>query len=97
MTIQEKIWKVIRGLNQFTVEEVAILVEGNPKYVGVYLSSLVYAGYIRKTGRRREGKRSKPLYRLIKNTGPKAPKIRRNVYDPNLNLMGVGNVDRDFM
>jgi hypothetical protein len=92
MTLQEKIWKVIRGLNsEFTVEEVAILVEGDSKYVGVYISTLVHAGYIRKTGRRREGKRSQPLYRLIKNTGPKAPKIRRYVYDPNLNqLMGGG-------
>jgi len=94
MTLQEKIWMVIRGLNsEFTVEDVTVLVEGNQKAVGVYISILKHSGYIRKVGLRRFNGRSHPLYRLVRNTGPKPPVVRRCVYDPNLDqLREVGDV-----
>lgn len=86
MTAQEKIWKVIRGLNnEFTVEDVMTLTEEKYTTVSVYLSVLLRAGYLRKTGARRTPRgRGQNVYRLIKNTGPRPPLQRRCLYDPNI-------------
>lgn len=85
MTAQDKIWRVIRGLGQeFTVEDVMVLVHERYSTVSVYVSVLRKAGYLRKTGSRRSPNGGgQSLYRLIKNTGPKAPMQRRCLYDPN--------------
>lgn len=96
MTAQEKIWKVIRGLNsEFTVDDVMVITEEKRSTVSVYLSVLLRAGYLRKTGTRRTVRGGgQSLYRLIKNTGPKPPMQRRCLYDPNLdNLTEVKDVD----
>lgn len=95
MTSQEKIWKVIRGINAgFTVEDVMVLTEQNRSTVSSYLRALLQSGYIRKTGTRRQARgRSQDVYRLIKNTGPKPPVQRTCLYDPNLdNLTEVKEV-----
>jgi len=85
MTGQEKIWKVIRGLNsEFTVDDLMVLTEEGRSTVSVYVARLHRAGYLRKTGiRRMERGRGQNLYRLIRNTGPRAPMQRRCLYDPN--------------
>lgn len=96
MTAQEKIWKVIRGINgEFTVEDVIVLTEERHSTVSVYLSLLFRAGYIRKIGTRRTTRGGgQNVYRLIKNTGPKPPLQRRCLYDPNTdNLVEVKDVD----
>lgn len=86
MTEQEKIWKVIRGLNsEFTIDEIVVLTGINESTVRTYLSMLSTAGYLRQVSmKNRQGKgRPRKLLRLIKNTGPKAPMLRRCLYDPN--------------
>lgn len=79
MNAQEKVWKVIRGLNEFTVDDVVVLTGLQRATVAVYLSTLHKAGYLRISGK----KRQQAIYRMVKNTGPKAPIQRRCLYDPN--------------
>lgn len=88
ITAQDKIWKTIRNLREFTLHEVSILTEVQPKNIGAYISALARAEYVRRIGLRKEapGPRHK-LWRLIKNTGPKTPKLRRCLLDPNLNTL----------
>jgi predicted transcriptional regulator len=85
MTGQEKIWKVIRGLNsEFTIEDVMMLTGLKRSTVSDYLSRLHRAGYLRTVGKRKGivGRRQF-VYRLIKDTGPKPPMQRRCLYDQN--------------
>lgn len=96
MTAQDKIWKVMRGLGQeFTVEDVMVLTQEKYSTISAYISVLKKAGYIRKTGIRRSHKGGgQSLYKLVKNTGPKAPLQRRCLYDPNIDsLSEVKDVD----
>lgn len=99
MRAQEKIWKVIRGINgEFTVEDVMVLTEEKYSTVSLYLSMLCGAGYIRKTGTKRIGERGRGqnVYKLIKNTGVKAPVLKMFLYDLNIKaFVGVKNVDGD--
>lgn len=82
---REKIWKVIRALREFTVEEVAILVNISSSIVSSYVFHLYQAGYVRQGGRRTEADgRKRRLWQLAKNTGPKAPIPCRCIYDPNI-------------
>jgi len=79
MTAQEKIWKVIRGLGEFTVDDVVILTGLQRTTVSVYLSTIHKAGYLRISAK----KGYYAVYRIVRNTGAKAPLQRRCVYDPN--------------
>lgn len=94
MNIQEKIWKVIRGLGSFTVEDVVTLTEVKSSAVSAYLSLLHKTGYLRLEDKRKTPRgRSQYVFRLVKNTGPKAPLQRRCMYDPNLDALSeVRNV-----
>lgn len=83
MTAQEKVWKVIRGLHEFTTEDVVVLTELPRSTVSVYLSTLHKAGYLRITNK----KGHQSVFRMIKNTGPKPPVQRRCLYDQNTKQM----------
>ena len=88
LTVQDKVWKVIRGLNEFTFEEVAIVTESPQKAVTLYLLKLYKAGYIRQAGKRiSENGRKKIFWRLVKNTGPLAPVAMLCLYDPNTDII----------
>lgn len=93
--VREKVWRIIRGLPQgFTFDEVAMLTESPQGAVTTYLIMLADAGYIRRSGKRKEAPcRVKHVWRLAKNTGPKAPAPCRCLYDPNIDNtapVGVG-------
>jgi len=89
----EKIWKMIRGLIEFTYDEVAMLTETPYSTVSRYLLSLYSAGYIRPAGKRKEADgRKKVVWRLAKNTGPKAPVPCKCLYDPNIDGLASGSV-----
>jgi hypothetical protein len=88
--VRDKVWKVIRGLISFTYDDV-ITLTGIPDYaVSTYLRKLYHAGYIRRAGRRTEtdGK-LRAVWRLAKNTGPKAPMPCQCLYDPNIDDAAV--------
>ena len=88
MTAQDRVWKVVRNLRDFTIYEVVELTGIPYKNISVYISALAKAGYIRRIGLRKERPGSAPrskVWKLIKNTGPKAPLLRRCLLDRNLN------------
>ena len=79
---REKIWKVIRSLPEFTFDQVSLLSE---EKASTYLSHLYSAGYLRQAGKRTEADgRRRVVWRLVRNTGPKAPMPCRCLYDPNI-------------
>lgn len=83
--VREKVWKVIRGLLGFTFDEVAITADLPYTKASTYLKALYQAGYIRQAGKK-EGidGRKKVFWRLVRNTGPKAPAPCKCLYDPNI-------------
>jgi predicted HTH transcriptional regulator len=81
---REKMWKVMRGLGKFTNNDVATLIELNSGSVGTYITMLKNAGYVRTDGKEKAKTSPRTIYRLIKNTGAKAPYEKKMVYDPNL-------------
>lgn len=82
---REKVWKMIRCLIAFSFEEVSILTELPYTLASSYLKALYQAGYIRQAGKRREADgRKKVIWRVARNTGPKAPVPCKCLYDPNI-------------
>jgi hypothetical protein len=82
---QQKVWAVIRGLREFGFEEVSMLADLPYKAVSSYLKSLYLAGYIRQVGKRKEADgRRKNIWRLARNSGPRAPIPCKCLYDPNI-------------
>lgn len=88
---RDKIWKVIRALREFSIDEVATLTELTPAIVSVYVHQLLNAGYIRQAGIRKEANGRKRLYRLAKNTGPRSPIPCRCIYDPNIDDAAIAD------
>lgn len=79
----DKPWRLMRGLRQFTINELMTLAESaETKEFKAWFSLLLLAGYVKPAGKT-DGE---DAYRLIKNTGPKAPEPMeiKLVYDPNV-------------
>jgi hypothetical protein len=93
---RDRIWKVIRGLTAFTYDDV-ITLAGIPEYsVSVYLRKLYRAGYIRRAGRQAAANgRLKAVWRLARNTGPKAPVPCQCLYDPNIDDAVIASDDKE--
>lgn len=91
---REKTWKVIRGLpSGFTCDEVVMLSEVSYHLVSSFLFILYQAGYVRQAGKKEdESGKKRIVWRLAKNTGPKAPVPCRCLYDPNIDDMASGSV-----
>ncbi len=83
-------WRTMRLLSEFTPTDIAAHSSTEETYVseliaGAYCRVLVAAGYLRVVRKAVPGKRT-ATYRLIRNTGPHAPREKRvrAVYDENL-------------
>lgn len=82
---REKIWKAVRMKREFSVDEIAALAAVSCDVVSRYVYQLFQAGYVRQGAMRKEADgRKRRLWRLAKNTGPKAPVPCRCIYDPNI-------------
>lgn len=88
ITDRERIWRVLRVIRgTFTVRDVERLSESGWHNARRYIWMLTNEGYIRNVGpndgHRKPGREA--LYKLIKNTGPLAPKLKDGAfYDPNV-------------
>lgn len=82
---RDRIWKILRVLRKFTIDEVVTLSEVKGEYVVKYIKTLFYAGYVRQAGLtdNPQGRKVR-LYHIAKDTGPKAPIPCRCLYDPNI-------------
>lgn len=86
-TAREKAWKLMRLMGNYTLGEIATLIEADVENIRHYHQCLVHAGYVRQVGtKRQEGRPGfDKVFRLVKNTGPKPPvqKDLRFIFDPN--------------
>lgn len=84
LSMQEKAWKVIRGMGEFTVSEVVALTGENEGALRGYVGQLRRCGYVRTVGTRKgEGRKGEKAFRLAKNTGPRPPRWTGALWDPN--------------
>lgn len=82
------IWKAMRLMTTFTVPELEALAEAKTKTVREVIAPLVHAGYIEcvRPARSVRGDSYPKTWRLMRNTGPAAPRITADgvVVDTNL-------------
>lgn len=88
-----EIWLQIRRLGEFTIRDLAErpTVDSHPREVRKYVRALRRAGHVRRTGTVRERLgttgtvRTAPVYRLVGDHGPEAPRLRADgtLWDPN--------------
>lgn len=87
---EDNLWTAMRGLRSFaptdlaahaTTEAVTVTVD----HARAYCRFLLAAGYLRVMRKAEPSRRREAIYRLVRNTGPKAPRERRvrAVLDPN--------------
>ncbi len=77
--MQQRIWNALRWhKGPIILKDLRTLigVESWTGGVARYLELLIAHGYVRKLGRGR--------YQMVRNTGPKPPRLRPCLYDPNL-------------
>lgn len=86
-TAREKAWKLMRLMGNYTLSEIATLVEADAENLRHYHQALVHAGYVKQVGTKKQEGRSgvDKVFRLVKNTGPKPPvqKELRFIFDQN--------------
>lgn len=89
---QDRMWRSMKMLTTFSAQDLAITASlpGKPVSRQVaqhYLRWLLKAGYLAVPVAPKGGRRGRAgLYRLVRNTGPKAPRIQgrvREIVDPN--------------
>lgn len=82
-----RIWQSMRCMRNFTLGEIVATAKTTERYTLQVLQTLVKAGYLQT--RKPENSMAR-IYVLVKNTGPKAPKLGRrsdSVYDENLDQL----------
>ena len=87
ITQQHLMWNTMRRLCEFNAQELAAVASTEAISVSLvnaqrYIRLLHLAGYLRRVRPPSHGRRA--LWRLIRNTGPRAPRqFRGGLYDPN--------------
>jgi hypothetical protein len=90
-----KVWRIIRGLRDYTISEVALLASVSEHIVRTYNFSLYRAGYVSVAGRRKnEAGVKKAAWRLIRNTGPEAPQQICCMLDTNLQTVAAAEKEK---
>jgi len=83
---RDRMWQSMRILREFTAHDLEATAEAGHSNAKQYLLGLEAAGYLRRI-RRTNFQRGGPqtAWRLIRDTGPKAPRLQSDgtTYDPN--------------
>ena len=88
----------MRVMRRFTLPDLVATAEIGRRNASEYCRGLLNAGLIRVDTPRRSGTKSgNVIYLLIKDIGPKAPRLRRNgtTYDPNQHTTQTGGLQND--
>ncbi len=80
-TSSERMWRTIRALRTFTLDELLSIAQVSVAQVWSYLSLLHTGGYLKITTSKWDGR--KRVYKLIKDTGARHPAERTCLYDQN--------------
>jgi len=77
-------WAAMRFHRRFTVTDVALAAEIEPKTVREFLRALVAAGIVRGCGRKCQGQSRQTVYEFRWDLGPAAPTEHKDgMHDPN--------------
>lgn len=80
-------WRAMRYLKHFALDELVLHARADYKTVYRFVRRLELAGYLRVVQQNRSGQPGSTLqYRLVRDSGPKTPLLRKNgreVFDPN--------------
>lgn len=100
-TQREKVWTSMRVMRQFSIRDLVATAEASESTVRKYVRHLLQAGYIRVTHRTNFRLLNDTTYRLVRNTGPAAPRVRKRpvagepvVWDPNTRELHTRDVLR---
>ncbi|MEI2740927.1 MAG: hypothetical protein V9G63_10045 [Candidatus Competibacter sp.] len=84
---RQRIWNTVRVFKQVSIEQAQATAEVSASNAQKYLRALLRAGYLQIARPKQSGKTGgHAIYRLARNTGPRAPIVRTGgdgVYDPN--------------
>lgn len=83
---RDRIWQAMRILRSFTVADLVATAEAGRENARRYVVGLRNAGYVVMARPKRNGHRGgHALYRLVRDTGPHAPRLQSDgrTYDPN--------------
>jgi len=82
---RDRAWQSMRILRCFTIADLIATAEIGRANVQIYMLWLERSGYLRRTAERRSGQRGGfVVYRLVRDTGPYAPRADRGrVHDIN--------------
>ncbi len=92
---RDRIWTSMRVLRQFSLPDLAATADAEKDNVRKYITGLRKSGYLIITKAKREGsKHGHEVYRLVRNTGPKAPRLQSDgkTYDPNEHIVYDGGL-----
>lgn len=81
-----RLWKSMRHLRMFTRPDLEATAEVKAHAVAAYVSALIRSGYLLSVSPYQRGvPGGEEKFRLVKNTGPAAPRVLRDgsIFDPN--------------
>lgn len=83
---RDRAWQSMRILRLFSLPDLVATAEIRRDNAMKYISGLVKSGYLKLARARDSGRKNGHAhYRLVRDTGPKAPRLQSdgNTYDPN--------------
>ena len=90
--MHERLWRAMRIMRSFTLNELTVATESSPHEAGVYVHLLRRCGFVKFQGaRRRTGTR----FLLVRDSGPKQPKVLYRRNDETGRMLKVGLYDRN--
>ena len=85
----------MRSLRQFTVPQLVATAESGADNARKYIKGLIHSGYVVVARPKDNGRKGgHEVYNLVRNTGPKAPRMQSDgrTYDPNTHTVCDGGL-----
>lgn len=92
---RDRAWQSMRILRTFTLPELVATADITPSNAKKYVRGLCTAGYVRVARAKDNGRKGgHALYRLVRDTGPHAPRLQINglTYDTNTHTVIEGGI-----
>lgn len=90
--MHERLWRAMRIMRSFTLDKLTAATESNPHEASIYVHLLRRSGFVNfQGGRRRTGTR----FILVRDSGPKQPKVLYRRDEATGRMLKVGLYDRN--
>lgn len=90
--MHERLWRAMRIMRSFTLDKLTAATESSRHEAGIYVHLLRRAGFVKFHGARR---RSGTRFLLVRDSGPKQPKVLYRRDDATGRMLKVGIYDRN--